>query len=807
MLTAETKRKIDNARDILVGKVPDPKAQVEQITTALIYKFMDDMDMHSASLPKGKAQFFTNGFGKYAWSKLMDAKLGGQERLNLYEEAIRKMSTNPHLPQLFRDVFKDAYLPYRDPQTLNLFLKEINDFEYDHSENLGDAFEYLLSVLGSQGEAGQFRTPRHIIDFIVEVLDPKKDETILDPACGTAGFLISAYKHILKANEKKRLTPDEKKRLMSNLAGYDISPDMVKLSLVNMYLHGFPSPNIHEYDTLTSDERWDEHFDVMMANPPFMTPRGGIRPHKRFMVQANRAEVLFVDYIMEHLNSKGRAGIIVPEGVIFQSAGAYKELRRALVADGLYAVVSLPAGVFNPYAGVKTSILFFDNQLSKLSKEVLFIKVLNDGFSLGAQRRPIDKNDLPHALKVLQAHKEAILNKKRSPLKKENLFAWTISKKKIAERVDTNLEGERYKPVKFAERLKHPLEELGNIIELDFGTRITQKNNTGSLYPVYGGGGESFRTDDFNRQDEVVISRFAMSENCARVVKEKFFLMDSGFTYSIKEEFAARADKQFIDYLILNMQERIYACGRGHAQKNLDTKAFKKLLIPLPTLEEQKQIISELDSYQKVVDGANQVIEHHKPSIQISESWERAELGDIAKMEYGYTETAKIKGDARFVRITDISNEGHLKSEGAKYVNLTKEAKAYLLKRGDVLVARTGATYGKTMIFNEEYPAVFASFLIRLNFDTKKILPEYYWAFAQTTDYWNQARALVTGGVQPQFNGNAMKHLSIPLPSLEVQEQIIAQVKNEQAHASSAMKMVEIYGDKIKNKIAEIWGE
>ncbi len=252
MLTPEIKKKIDSARNILVGKVPDPKAQVEQITTALIYKFMDDMDKQAASLPKGKAQFFTNGFEKYAWGKMMDAKLGGQERLNLYVEAITRMSKNPHLPQLFRDIFKDAFLPYRDPETLNLFLKEINSFAYDHSENLGDAFEYLLSILGSQGDAGQFRTPRHIIDFIVEVVNPKKDESILDPACGTAGFLISAYKHILKTNKNRPLTPDEKKRLMGNLSGYDISPDMVKLSLVNMYLHGFPSPNIHEYDTLTS---------------------------------------------------------------------------------------------------------------------------------------------------------------------------------------------------------------------------------------------------------------------------------------------------------------------------------------------------------------------------------------------------------------------------------------------------------------------------------------------------------------------------------------------------------------------------
>ena len=394
MLDQETKRKIDSARDILVGKVPDPKAQVEQITTALIYKFMDDMDKEAQELG-GKVRFFSNGYKKYSWTKLMDPKLGGHDRLDLYVEAITSISQNPNIPQLFRDIFKDAFLPYRNPETLGLFLKEINGFTYGNSEDLGNAYEYLLSILGSQGDAGQFRTPRHIIDFIVSSVDPKKDETVCDPACGTAGFLISAYKHILEQhdglddpeNKEKPLTPDERKTLMDHFVGYDISPDMVRISKVNLYLHGFPSPTIFEYDTLSSEEKWDESFDVMLANPPFMSPKGGIKPHKRFSVQAKRSEVLFVDYILEHLKPKGRAGIIVPEGIIFQSANAYNALRKMLVDDGLMAVVSLPAGVFNPYAGVKTSILLFDNEIAKKTKNILFLKIQNDGYDLGAQRR------------------------------------------------------------------------------------------------------------------------------------------------------------------------------------------------------------------------------------------------------------------------------------------------------------------------------------------------------------------------------------------------------------------------------------
>jgi type I restriction enzyme M protein len=467
MLDTATKRRIDTARDILVGKVPDPKSQVEQITIALIYKFMDDLDAESEEFG-GKRKFFANEFARYGWAKLMRSGLGGHETLNLYAEAIAKMPENPGIPLLFRDIFKNAYLPYRDPETLKMFLKVIDEFNYDHSERLGDAFEYLLSVLGSQGDAGQFRTPRHIIDFMVEIIDPKKTETVLDPACGTAGFLISSYKHILRNNSSKPsprpspngrggsaaegegvaagdlLTPDEKGRLAQNFKGYDISPDMVRLSLVNLYLHGFADPHIHEYDALTSQDRWNEYADVILANPPFMSPKGGIKPHNRFSVQSKRSEVLFVDYMAEHLTPTGRAGIIVPEGIIFQSQTAYKQLRKMLVEEYLVAVVSLPAGVFQPYSGVKTSILILDKSLAKRADTIAFFKVENDGFGLGAQRREIDKNDLPQA----QAEIGEYLRRLRAGESIEGFwptFSLIVEKEKVTANGDYNLSGERYR--------------------------------------------------------------------------------------------------------------------------------------------------------------------------------------------------------------------------------------------------------------------------------------------------------------------------------------------------------------------------
>ena len=634
MLDNTTKRKIDTARDILVGKIPDPKAQVEQITTALVYKFMDDMDKESQELG-GKAKFFTDGFAKYSWTKLLDRSLSGQQRLNLYVEAITNMSKNPHIPQLFRDIFKDAFLPYRDYETLSLFLKEIDKFAYDHSEDLGNAFEYLLSVLGSQGDAGQFRTPRHIIDFIVESVDPKKNETILDPACGTAGFLISAYKHIQKHNsanfkpEKERakdkikegpsatetvlqkkesytgdlLKPDEKKQLMNNFVGYDISPDMVKLSLVNMYLHGFQEPNIREYDTLTSEKYWGEQFDVIMANPPFMSPKGGIRPHKGFSVQASRSEVLFVDYILEHLNLKGRAGIIVPEGIIFKTENAYKQLREKLIEDGLYAVVSLPPGVFNPYSGVKTSILLFDNQFVKKTDEILFVKIENDGFDLGAQRRKIDKNDLPEALEILEEWQQG--------RKKGSKLALWVKKSKIAESGDYNLTGERYKETEIRKNQKWPLIPLREVAIIDWGnTEITKKSyvEDGNFLGVSAAGCDG-RMNHFEHEIGVTVLS-AIGANCGRVFypTEKFTAIKNTITFTPDRK---KLEPKYLFYIMKNNT----LPKRGGGQPFMSKGDVEKYEIPLPPLEVQKEIVEQIEVKQNAINHAKEIIKNLEREI------------------------------------------------------------------------------------------------------------------------------------------------------------------------------------------------
>jgi type I restriction enzyme M protein len=683
MLDSTTKRRIDDLRQQLVGKLPSPSAQIEQITIALIYKFMDDMDKEAIELG-GRAKFFSGDYAAFGWDNLFDAKTKGDALVKLYMDAIESMELNPNIPQLFRDIFNNAFLPYRDPETLREFLKMVNEFKYDHSEKLGDAFEYLLSVMGSQGDAGQFRTPRHIIDFVVALINPQKHEVIADPACGTAGFLISSYKHILKTNSSNyeaprppsppvkegpgvvapattpahtatdsvldspirykgdQLTADDRKRLVANIKGYDISPDMVRLSLVNLYLHGFPEPHIFEYDTLTSEERWNETYDVVLANPPFMSPKGGIRPHKRFGVQSNRSEVLFVDYIAEHLSRYGRAGIIVPEGIIFQSGTAYKALRKMLVEDSLIGVISLPAGVFQPYSGVKTSILWLDKKRAKQTKHMVFAKVENDGFDLGAQRRASMQNDLPGLLELLRAY-EDLLDEK----------------------------------------------------------------------PKLADDGQAFEA----AVEAVLAKASGKPLQVNAVLKTK---LAKGGDYNLSGE----------RYIVVSQEMSTFP-------------------------------IVELDT--------------------------------VAKLEYGFTDSAKEIGNARFIRITDIDERGKIKDSEEKYIDITYENEKYLLKQDDILVARTGATFGKTAIYNKPYKSIFASFLIRINLEKSKVLPKFYWAFALSDKYWQQANNLVTGGGQPQFNGNALKKIQIPLPPLSVQEEIVAEIEGYQKVIDGARQVVDHY--------------
>ena len=823
MLNAETKRRIDNARDILVGKVPDPKTQVEQITFAMIYKFMDDMDQISVKLG-GKASFFNNGYEGFAWSKLMDKKLSGSQRLDLYVRALEGMANNPHIPQLFRDVFKGAFLPYRDSETLNLFLKEMNGFTYDHSEDLGDAYEYLLSIFATQGKAGQFRTPRHIIDFIVDCVDPDMHDSVLDPACGTAGFLISAYKHVSEKYHQNPLTPDQKQRLTENFVGYDISPDMVRLSLVNMYLHQFPNPTIHEYDALTTEDRWDETFDVILANPPFMTPKGGIRPHKRFAVRANRSEVLFVDYIAEHLNVGGRAGVIVPEGIIFQSSNAYKALRKMLVEENyLYAVVSLPAGVFNPYSGVKTSILLLDKDLARRAERVLFVRVEQDGFDLGAQRREIEQNDLPEALAAVKAFQADLAMEPENSAR-----AWAVEKARLGEDGDYNLSGERYRQVvlvsqkwpmvklkeccKFIRGVtyskKNEVEEKGNIILRANNIDITKNSLDLSDLKMID---KSIKLGDdllLKENDIFICSASGSKEHIGKVafINEDLPYYFGGFMAVIRCN-----EKVNPKYVFELLKSPIFRTHLNHSIlavniRNLKSSMVYDFSIPFPPLEVQQEIVDEIEGYQKVIDGARQVVENYKPVIPIDPDWPLVKLGEVCETTSGGTPLRSITeyyegGTIPWLRSGEV-NRGYIEESELFITEMgLNNSSAKIFPINTVLVAMYGATAGQVGLLKFESSTNQAICGILPN---DQYIPEFlYYFLLSKTEYFVEISG---GGAQPNISQRIIKELLIPKPNISDQEKIVEALESERSVIELNKTLIERFETKIAARIQSVWG-
>jgi type I restriction enzyme M protein len=818
MLDDKTKKDINDCRDVLVGKVPDPKSQIEQITLALIYKFMDDMDREAVEKFKGKAKFFTSDFAKFGWRKLFDPSLSGKEMQELYSEALEKLQTNPNIPEFFRNIFKNAYLPYKDPATLKMFLKHINEFEYSHSEKLGDAFEYLLSVMGSQGDAGQFRTPRHIIDFIAACLNPQKNETVADPACGTAGFLLSAYKHILKQNTDKRLgdklTPDQRKKLAENFVGYDISPDMVRLSLVNMYLHGFTTPHIFEYDTLSSEDRWEETFDVILANPPFMTPKGGIRPHKKFGVQANKAEVLFTDYIAEHLNKNGRAGIVVPNGIVATTQTAYKQLRKLLVEDGLIAVVSLPAGCFQPYSGVKTSVLMLDKGLVKKSDHILFIKVSNDGFDLGAQRREHDKNDLPLALEAFNAYKESISSGKTFDVEKYSSICTLVEKEKIIANKDIVLSVDRYRDSVVIDT-NYPILKLNELISIQSGF--------------------AFESNLFNEDKGFPLIRIRdIKTNATKTkyngeIKKDFIVKNGDLIIGMDGEFNTviwngddallnqrvcriteynNCIKEYISRMIQKPLQEIEDETIAVTVKHISVKQIYDIEIPLPPLEIQEQIVKEIEGYQKIIDGAKMVVDNYKPTISIKPEWEMVELDKICDVRDGTHDSPKyvLEGGIPFITQKNITKEG-LSFEDVN--NISEDDHLKIIKRsnveyGDILISMIGANRGMSCIVDAK--RIFSIKNVGLIKSLDKINQNFLLTYLKSPTAQDYISLMSSGGAQQFIGLTSLRNFPIPLPSDEEQTEIVEKIEQEQQLVSANKQLIAIFEQKIKDKINEVWG-
>lgn len=470
------RQKVDQLMDILwAGGVNNPMDSIEQISYLLFLRLLSEKDDLLAALDKRYKRIFSGDWAKYAWGNFVT--LTGDPLFDAIRAAIESLHELPNLSSTGKLLFQRATLKIYDRPTLRAVVQAIHDMDLESHDGVdlkGDMYEYLLSRLSMSGTNGQFRTPRHIIAMIVALVDPQPGKRICDPAVGTAGFLIAAFDHIRARHTSPgelargritgdRLSPAQWKFMEEHaFTGFDNDANMVKIAILNLYLHRLEKANIQLFNPLTTgmgSSYPGQNYDVILANPPFAgkVQSESILSDLNHGLNTRATELLFLKWFLDHLAPGGRAGVIVPNGVLFGSTKAAVRVRELLLTEcDLQGVVNLPSGAFKPYSGVGTAALIFEKPARKpagdtATQSVWFYDLTADGFSLSDTRTPIDANDIPDVLA-------------KWPGREEGPNSYRVPIEKIREN-DLSLAAGRYKPVT-VEAVKHdqPAKILAEVI-------------------------------------------------------------------------------------------------------------------------------------------------------------------------------------------------------------------------------------------------------------------------------------------------------------------------------------------------------
>jgi type I restriction enzyme M protein len=418
VITGELKGKVDRVWDSFwSGGISNPLEVIEQITYLLFIRRLDDLQ----DLAERKARY---NKGVIEAPKFLPAQehLRWSRFRNKDPETMFKVVSAEVFPFLqkygeqvggdnstYTDHMKDARFTIPTPALLSKVVDMLGDIPMNDRDTNGDLYEYLLSKIATAGMNGQFRTPRHIIKLMVDLTAPQPSDEICDPACGTAGFLVAASEYIREQHPSVLTDATQRHHFhRSMFHGYDFDSTMLRIGSMNMLLHGIEAPDIRYRDSLSEGANEDtEKYTLILANPPFAGSLDYESTSKDLqrVVKTKKTELLFLALFLKLLKPGGRAAVIVPDGVLFGSSKAHKDLRKILIEDQkLDAIVKLPSGVFRPYAGVSTAILLFTKTNSGGSDDVWFYDVRADGFSLDDKRNPVQTNDLPDVLSRWASH-------------------------------------------------------------------------------------------------------------------------------------------------------------------------------------------------------------------------------------------------------------------------------------------------------------------------------------------------------------------------------------------------------------------
>lgn len=410
MLTGELRSKIDKVwEQFWTGGLSNPITVIEQMTYLLFIRRLDDIhnqrEQKASFLKKTIEQpIFLPEQNELRWSYFKNTDPDVMYRLFTKENGVfdflKNMGTTD---SAFSSYMKGATLMIPTPRLLAQVVDMLSEINMDDRDTKGDTYEYLLSKIASAGQNGQFRTPRHIIRMMVDMMRPSPEDIVCDPSAGTAGFLVQAGEYVREQYATELLKPDVQYNFQHNfILATEFDPTMVRIGAMNLMLHGMEHPNLKMVDALSeSNQDFVEKATIVLANPPFKgsLDREAVDPKLLNIVDSKKTELLFLGLILKGLKLGGRAAVIVPDGVLFGNSKAHQIIRKEII-DGqkLDAVISMPSGVFKPYAGVSTGILLFTKTASGGTDDVWFYDMTADGYSLDDKRNPIQDNDIPDIL-------------------------------------------------------------------------------------------------------------------------------------------------------------------------------------------------------------------------------------------------------------------------------------------------------------------------------------------------------------------------------------------------------------------------
>lgn len=780
MTLQDLKSKIWSACDVLRSQGLHITDYMEQITYLMFLKNLDEKEENDKELDKAlerehKPLFEDEKYYWKNWAQKSGRSLVKFVKNDLFPKLTDINGRNP----IVKKIFKDAVFNIEEPQALKKVIGIIDSIQFYKQpiDVKGATYEFLLSKLAEAGAAGEFFTPRHIIKAMIEIVDPKIGETICDPAMGTGGFLIGALAHILEANgdghgDGRNLTNEQFAFLHDEtFFGYEQNRKTYRMALMNMYLHGANNPKLERINTLGDGTHTDRKYDVIFANPPYGGKIDNVRGN--FTISTNKTELLFLQHIIQTLKEGGRAGVILPEGVMFQSGAAQKIREILLNQCETFTVVSMPAGVFQPYTGVKTDLLFFKKGTA--TQKVWFFDVKNDGFDLGSQRRPIKQDDLPMLWNKFpfKSKNDFTPPKEKDLVNAESEKSWWADIEEIREN-NWNLVAGRYKK-KIKASKDYKIVQLGEVSDVDWGnTSMSKKFYKEKGFPAFSATGQDGFVEEFEHEGKAIILS-AIGARCG-----KCFWTDGQWTaikntITIKTKDEKKLDLRFLYYLI---NDENFWNKSGSAQPFITLTSARKQQIPLPPIEIQKEIIEKLDQKKAIIDEANSLIEKvereraNAQEIFDELDCEWVELEQVSQIESGGTPSTSNgdyweNGTINWATIIDIKGFDVYATERKITEKGLKNSSAKILPTDTVLFS-SRATIGEVGIARVPLATNqgFKNFIC----DESKLVPEYLAYFLLI--FKGDIKRLASGATYKEISKSNIAKYKIPLPDIKKQKEI-----------------------------------